>query len=50
MSEWMTAERQEALQAICDTVVPAIERAERSGRLLGADRDGHRRRRGASSS
>lgn len=28
MSEWMTAERHEALRAICDTVVPAIERDE----------------------
>ncbi len=28
MTEWMTAERSEILRAICDTVVPAIERAD----------------------
>jgi choline dehydrogenase-like flavoprotein len=28
MSEWMINERREALRAICDTVVPSIERAE----------------------
>lgn len=28
MTEWMTTERQEALRAICDTIVPAIEHAD----------------------
>ncbi|NMN96257.1 FAD-dependent oxidoreductase [Antrihabitans stalactiti] len=28
MTEWMTTERQDALRAICDTIVPAIEHAE----------------------
>jgi choline dehydrogenase-like flavoprotein len=44
MSEWMTAERRETLRALCDTVVPSIERAEdphgfwaRSASDVGAD-------------
>ena len=44
MTEWMTAERSEALRAICDTVVPPIERADdpdgfwgRKATDLGAD-------------